>query len=92
MLIQEDKFRQNDVTTQNRVLCNYQHNNNCKMFILRGRNNFRHRVNLLRLVLNPRARSASLGVESVGTTSGNGGIALFHPKRARAALVSSRGH
>jgi hypothetical protein len=23
VLIQEDKFRQNDVTTQNRVLCNY---------------------------------------------------------------------
>ena len=55
------------------------------------RNNFRHRVNQLRLVLNPRARSASLGTESVGTTSGNGGIALFHPNRARTALVSFRG-
>ena len=42
------------------------------------------------LTLPPRHRSASLGIESVGTTAGDGGIALFHPKRARAALVSSR--
>jgi hypothetical protein len=51
----------------------------------------RWRLNEPRLTLNPGHRSDSLGIESVGTNSGNGGNALFHPKRASAALVSFRG-
>jgi len=44
------------------------------------------------LTLHPRHRGDSLGVESVGTTSGNVGNALFHPRCARAVLSSPRGN
>ena len=46
-------------------------------------------VNEPRFALNPSHGSGSLGIESVGTTSGNGGNALFHLRGARAALVSA---
>jgi len=36
-------------------------------------------MNEARLALNPRHGSGSLGLESVGTTEGNGGNALFQP-------------
>ena len=49
-------------------------------------------VNEPRLALNAWHRSDSLGVESVGTTSANGGNALFQPRGARAALLSSWGN